>query len=248
VITWTIAVTQFILGGITLTAKRFFLVIILSLMLVTACNKQEEIHVPAIKNENSQALEAILSWSKTINELYYEEVPAASHYSGGIKIENTAKVWLKDNILRTEQITHFYKDDSLIDSEITGEIYDYPALKKLRYYTGKYPGQVLKLQPPEKTLVVPREQTVLWYLDRIEPDVHTVLNEEYEGKQCFIVEILKNDLGSTKVWICPSTKLPVKIVNSYNGNTSERKYCNFKIGNDSVSDQDLKIPKGAIQY
>lgn len=229
-------------------AKRFLVVIILSLLLVSACNKQGEIDIPAIKNENNLALQAILSWSKTVNELYYEEVPVASHYSGGIKIENTAKVWLKDSILRSEQITRFYKDDTLIDSEITGEIYNYLMLKKSRYYLGKYPDQVLKLQPPENTLVVLREQTVLWYLDRIEPDVHTILEEEYEGKQCLIVEILKNDLGSTKVWICTSTKLPVKIVNSYNGNTSERKYCNFKVGKDAVPDQDLNIPKGAIQF
>jgi hypothetical protein len=95
-------------------------------------------------------------------------------------------------------------------------------------------------------LTIPREQTILWYLDKVLPELSTVQEAEYEGELCFIVEILKNNLGSTKVWISSVSGLPVRIQNNYNGNTSERLYCNFKTGEGAVQPEDLAIPAGAL--
>jgi len=68
----------------------------------------------------------------------------------------------------------------------------------------------------------------------------------YQGEECLIVEILKNNSGSTQVWISKDSGLPVKIVNNYNGNTSTREYHSFKIGEGAVPDTALVIPSNAI--
>jgi len=225
------------------------LAMLFSIVLTTACNQTPNLGVPAIQNEDSLFLRNILSMRIGIEELYYEEVPLTSYYSGGIVIENTSKVWLKGTRLKTEQIIHFYKDNERIESETTGELYDYLSLTKKRYYLGDHPEQVnTRSQPSDHSAVIPRGQTILWYLDKIPLEINAFEEGEYAGEKCLIVEILKNNLGSTKVWIGTTTQLPVKIVNSYNGIVSERAYRNFKTGKGVISDEDLEIPLGAIQY
>ncbi len=224
-------------------------IIFLCMLFLTACSETDVQNMPALHNKNRDLLYEILSNARDIQELYYEEVPVISHYSGEITIENTSKFWFKGNIFKTEQITHFYKGNELIDSEITGEMFDYNSLQTKRYYLGDYPDHFRQQSPSQpKSLIIPRKQTILWYLDKVVPDISSFTETEYKGEQCLVVEILKNTLGSTKVWIGVSTHLPLKIVNSYNGNISEREYFNFKLGKGSVSEKDLEIPPGAIIY
>ncbi|NLI90743.1 MAG: outer membrane lipoprotein-sorting protein [Peptococcaceae bacterium] len=223
--------------------------ILISLLCLPACGSTITESIPVIQKESSPVLNNIIANSKTIEELYYEEKPVYSYYSGGIKIVNTSQVWLKDNVLKTEQITDFYKNDTLIDREISGRIFDYKTLNKKHYCLGKYAEQKnLKESLPKDTLIVPRDQTILWYLDRVIPDLSIIGEADYEGEKCLVVEILKNNLGSTKLWISKKRELPVKVENNYNGNISVREYCNFKVGKDSVSNNALEIPKGAVQF
>ncbi|HHV63873.1 MAG TPA: hypothetical protein GXX46_02170 [Peptococcaceae bacterium] len=226
---------------------KYLLSTFLFLLMLTACSSSPPASTPVINNERKALLSQILAESKNITELYYEEVPVVSHYSGGIVIENTSKVWLKDNILKTEHITKFNRNNELLESEITGYIYNYDTLEHRRYYLGKYPQLAQSYSGRKVTeFLTPREQTILWYLDKIAPELSTLQEEEYEGELCFITEILKNNQGSTKVWVSSVTGLPVKIQNNYNGNISERLYCNFKTGEGAVRPEDLAIPAGAL--
>lgn len=223
---------------------RSFILTICSIFLLTACSPADS--QPVINNQITAHFKSILSGSIAINELYYEEAPVSSHYSGGIMIENSSRVWLKGNTLRTEQITKFYKNDKLLNSEISGNLYNYDQLEKKRYYIGQYPEQARAYSTDKQdSLTPPREQTILWYLDRI-TDLSSYTEEELEGEPCYIVEILKNNLGSTKIWISSSSGLPVKIQNNYNGHISERFYSNFKVGTGAVSEEELAIPEGAL--
>lgn len=218
-----------------------------SLMFVTACS---DIPVkPVVDNDSKAVLSAILIESSKIEELYYEEVPETFIYSGGVMIENVSKVWLKDHILKTELAINFYKDDTLLHTEIVGELYDYNSFDTTKYYIGPYPEQAnIHIADFQDGFSTPRDQTILWYLDRTAFDLYAVQEGIYEGEQCLIVEILKNSFGSTLVWISTQSGLPVKVANSYNGNISVREYHSFKIGNGAVPDAILTIPAHALTF
>lgn len=230
--------------------KKHIIVSVLALwgiFFLTACTAEPGGQIPVLDKENSALLSKILSESTAINELSYEEVPVTSYYSGSLRIENKSRVWLKGKVLKTEHITEFYRDNQLVDSEITGELYDYDTLQKTRYYLGGFPEQAKAyLVDRQNSFVVPREQTILWYLDRILPESATFTEEVWEGETCLVIEILKNNLGSTKIWLSTEMGLPVKIQNDYNGRISERLYNNFQLGEGAVSAEDLKIPEGAL--
>lgn len=229
---------------------KFIIVTFLSVLMLTACaDYSDHTSIPALQNDNRTLLNKFVSESKKIDELYYEEAPIISHYSGGIKIESISKVWLKGGLLKTEQIALYYINTELIERQVLGELYNYNTLSRTRYYTGKYPEQII-LSPKdnEYDIFIPREKTLLWYLDRIPPDISSISEGQYEGTKCLIVEFLQNSLGSTKVWISAKTGLPIRIVSFYNGITSERLYSNFSCGKDAVSDKDIQIPQDALIY
>jgi len=224
----------------------FFFITIIGLLFITACN---EIAVPAGDVNNKIDIAAIVGTSAEINELYYEERPQSSFYSGGVKIENTSKVWLKENILKTADEISFYIDDELLYTETLGQLYDYNTLGYKRYYIGPYPEQAHLHTSAfnfQDSIGLPRDQTILWYSDKATHNFNMLQEDIYQGEECLIVEILKNNSGSTQVWISKDSGLPVKIVNNYNGNTSTREYHSFKIGEGAVPDTALVIPSNAI--
>ena len=228
--------------------KIIFLIISLfALIFVTACS---DIPVkPVIDNDIKTVLNSIVTESSKIGELYYEEVPETAVYSGGVKIENISKVWLKDSTLKTELAINFYKDDVLLYTETVGELYDYNSFDNIKYYIGPYPEQAkLHIVDFQDGFSLPRDQTILWYLDRTVFDLYTVSEGVHEGEQCLVVEILKNSSGSTHVWISIEFGLPVKIVNNYNGNTTVREYHSFKIGEGAVPANILTIPPHALTF
>lgn len=229
----------------------FSLIAIFSLLFITACSV---IMLPIGDSDSDSDIDsdirndipAIISQSSKIKELYYEEIPEAS-YSGGVKIESISKVWLKDSVLKTEDEISFYKEDELLYTEIVGQLYDYNTLDHRSYYIGPYPEQAhLQISTFQESNGPPRDQTILWYSDRATLDLDTIQEDIHEGEECLIAEILKNNSGSTQVWISKFSGLPVKIVNKYNGNTSVREYHGFKIGEDSVPDANLLISPDAI--
>lgn len=215
-------------------------------LLITACS---DIILPLEESNINTNIPAIVSQSSKINELYYEEMPETTFYSGGVKIETISKVWLKDSVLKTEDEISFYKDDELLYTETVGQLYDYNTLDQRSYYIGPYPEQAhLHTSTFQESIGLPRDHTILWYSDRATLDLNIVQEDIHEGEDCLIVEILKNNSGSTQVWISKVSGLPVKIVNSYNGNTTVREYHGFKIGKDAVPDSALAIPSKAILY
>ncbi len=224
----------------------FYLVAICSLLFITACSViMFPVGDSAIVNE----IPAIISQSSKIKELYYEEEPDATVYSGGVKIESLSKVWLKDSVLKTEDEISFYKDDELLYAETVGQLYDYDTLDHRSYYIGPYPEQAnLHTSNFYENIGLPRDQTILWYSDRVILDLNTVKEDIHNEEECLIAEILKNNSGSTEVWISKVSGLPVKIVNNYNGNTSVREYHDFKIGEGAVPDSDLLISPDAIIF
>ena len=220
-------------------------IIISTVLLLTAC---DEIIVKPVKvSYNQDAIAALLAKSSQIDELYYEEAYETAYYSGGVMITNISKVWFKDNMLKTEDEIMFFKDDQLLYTETVGELYNYTSWDNVKYYIGPYPeqAQLLALNYQD-SMGLPRDQTILWYLDWVTLDINTVKEVIYEGQQCLIVEILKNRSGSTDVWLSLESGLPVKVVNNYNGNTTEREYLNINVGSGAVPDIALTVPPGAI--
>ncbi len=215
-----------------------------SLLLITACSG---LLIPVIDSDIKSEIPAIVSESRKIKELYYEEIPEAIFYSGGVQIESISKVWFKDSVLKTEDEISFYKDDELLYTETVGQVYDYETLDRRSYYIGPYPEQShLHTSNFQETIGLPRDQTILWYSDRATLDLDTVQEDIHEGEECLIVEILKNNSGSTQVWISKISGLPVKIINNYNGNTSVREYHGFKVGEGAVPDSALTLPSNAV--
>ena len=227
--------------------KNFFSILaICSLLFITACSG---LVLPVVDSDIKNDIPAIVSQSSKIKELYYEEIPEATFYSGGVMIESISKVWLKDSVLKTEDEISFYKDDELLYTETVGQLYDYNTLDRRSYYIGPYPEQShLHTSNLQETIGLPRDQTILWYSDRATLNLNTVQEDIHEGEECLIVEILKNNSGSTQVWISKISGLPVKIINNYNGNTSVREYHGFKIGEGAVPDTALTIPPNAINF
>lgn len=220
---------------------------VLSIFIISACNNTSSGSLPLPDNNNKEALERILSESLSINELYYEEVPQNILFSGGLRTENSTRVWMKGNVLKTEHVTNFYKDDELVYSETAGELFNYDSFSKIHYYSGPYPEQAkLYYNRQEDSLSIPRNQTILWYLDKITPDINSIQEIIQEEDHCLLVEILKNNFGSTEVWISLESGLPKKIVTKYNNNSSVREYHNFHIGSGSVAEDVLAIPPMAI--
>lgn len=228
--------------------KIIWIIVITVILLNTGCD--EIINQPLNQNEaDKHALAEILNHSKTIEEIYYEEKPQSTVHPGGVKIQSVPKVWFKNDILKTELAISFYKDESLLYTETVGELYDYNSLDQIRYYLGPYPEQAnLHFSAFKDNMSLPRDQTVLWYLDWITVDLYTVEEGIHEGKECLIVEILKNSSGSTQVWISKTDGLPIKIINNYNGNTSVREYHSFRVGKDAVPDSALSIPADALIF
>lgn len=221
---------------------------VLSIFIISGCNQTSDGDLPLLDNNNREALERILAESRSIDELYYEEVPQNILFSGGLRTENSTRVWMKGNVLKTEHVTNFFKDDELLYSETAGEIFNYDSFSKIRYYSGPYPEQAKNYYSrQEDSLNIPRNQTILWYLDRITPDINSIREITLGEDRCLRVEILKNNFGSTEVWISLESGLPLKIITTYNNNSSVREYHNFQIGPGSVSDDLLAIPPGAIR-
>lgn len=203
--------------------------------------------IPGGDSDIENDIPAIISQSSSIKELYYEEEPDSTVYSGGVKIESISKVWLKDSVLKTEDEISFYKDDELLYTETVGQLYNYDKLDHTSYYIGPYPEQAnLHTSNFHENIGLPRDQTILWYLDRATLDLNSVQEGIHNEEECLIAEILKNNSGSTEVWISKISGLPIKIVNNYNGNTSVREYHDFKIGEGAVPDTDLLISPDAI--
>lgn len=230
----------------------FLALIIFSLLIFSGCGLAKAQHQHAFENKK-RTLEHFLQLSHNIQELYYEEVPTTIFYASGYKVENYSRVWFKENIIKTEYITRYYKEGNLVHKEITGEIYDYNTFKTIKYCLGKNDptsvyGSSANLSK-EPRLKRPRSQTFLWYMDRINPDIHKIIEENmYKQEKFLVVEILKNNTGSTKVWISTVSGLPIKIVSNYNGHILKSEYQNIKVGEGAVPPESLTVPEKAVTF
>jgi hypothetical protein len=86
---------------------------VLSIFIISGCNQTSDGDLPLLDNNNREALERILAESRSIDELYYEEVPQNILFSGGIRTENKTVI-LVDDVLFTGRTVRAALD-ALID-------------------------------------------------------------------------------------------------------------------------------------
>ncbi len=183
----------------------------------------------------SMDLDELISMSKDIQELYYEECN-----SGEIIFDG--KVWAKDNQYEVTVYGKNKKIDTLgllTDNSGKRTTYRIPNPNASSAVgtgmTGRFEGI--------------REDSFLRYIDRIDLEKAEIVGaEEVEGRQSVIVKTnTANGVDPSKIWIDKKTGVPTKIDFAENEKiVTVLTYKNIKIGSGSVSDKEFAVPESAM--
>ncbi|SHN85259.1 Outer membrane lipoprotein-sorting protein [Desulfitobacterium chlororespirans DSM 11544] len=204
---------------------RFFLAILIGIaFLTTGCTKSAD-------------LNELISMSKDIQELYYEE-----RNSGEIIFDG--KVWAKDNQFKYEVTV--YSNNEKIDT--LGLLTDNSG-KRTTYRIQNPNASIAPSTGISGTFQGIREDSFLRYIDRIGLEKAEIVGaEEVEGRQSVIVRTnTSNGVDPSKIWIDKKTGVPTKIEFAENEKiVTSLTYKNIKIGPGSVSDKEFEVPESAL--